>query len=349
MWHRRGRRMFLRFLMSFGFIVLFVVGGMGVLAWLLTRIVGGGGSTTIYVWLAGVVTLLFLPSFAIFMAIRTFRRLLLPLTELMRAADQVAGGDFSVRMGNQHVGDFGALSKSFNHMVTELELADLRRRNMTADVAHELRTPLHIIQGNLEGILDGVYDPTQEHINLTLDETRLLGRLIEDLRILSLAEAGELPLDRQRVDLAELLGDVETSFSGLAAEQQIELHISTPEGLFVSADYLRLTQVVSNLLANALRHTAAQGRISLSANLEETTGGVLIVVEDNGEGISADDLPFIFDRFWRGDKSRPHSGSTGLGLAISHQLIRAHGGELTVESEVGHGSRFQIALDSVTV
>ncbi len=150
-------------------------------------------------------------------------------------------------------------------MTAELELADKRRRNLTADVAHELRTPLHIIQGNLEGVLDGVYEPTTEHLAATLAETKALGRLIEDLRVLSLAEAGELPMTREAVDLGELLADVATSFSGQAEADGVELTVEPPPAaLRVTGDPGRLDQVLSNLVANALRHTPRGGSVQLS-------------------------------------------------------------------------------------
>ena len=222
-------------------------------------------------------------------------------------------------------------------------------------MAHELRTPLHVIQGNLEGILDDVYAPTREHIEATLEETRLLTRLVEDLRTLSLAEAGQLPLVREPVDVVELLADVGTSFGGQAEAAGIDLRVEPaldPEGnvdgdrpdLTITGDVGRLDQVLGNLVANALRYTPAGGTITLCA--EPADGRVRITVSDTGEGIPAEDLPFIFDRFWRGDRSRSHSGGagSGLGLAIARELVQAHGGRIDAQSEVGRGTTFTIEL-----
>jgi two-component system sensor histidine kinase BaeS len=208
---------------------------------------------------------------------------------------------------------------------------------------------LHIIQGNLEGVLDGVYAPTAEHIEATLEETRLLARLVDDLRTLSLAESGELPLVREPVDVQDLLSDVATSFSAQAESAGIDLRVTsngaTP--LTISGDAGRLDQVLSNLVTNAIRHTPSGGSITLGASALE--GRVRITVADTGEGIAPEELPFIFDRFWRGDRARTHSsGSSGLGLAIASQLVRAHGGETTVASEVGKGTTFTIELPGPT-
>jgi two-component system sensor histidine kinase BaeS len=282
---------------------------------------------------------------AVRLAVRAFRGIATPLAGVMSAADAVAEGDLSVRVPERHPGEFGRLAASFNHMVAELERADQRRRNLTADVAHELRTPLHIIQGNLEGVLDGVYEPTEAHLNATLDETRLLSRLVEDLRTLSLAEAGQLPLHLEAVDVDELLADVRTSFSGQAEAAGIEVCVEGTGGpLTLTADVGRLDQVLSNLMSNALRHTPSGGTIRLRA--EPIGGGVRIVVQDSGEGIPPEDLPYIFDRFWRGDRARTRGGGvgSGLGLAIARQLVRAHGGRIGVESILGEGSTFTLEL-----
>jgi signal transduction histidine kinase len=231
-------------------------------------------------------------------------------------------------------------------MVSELERAEQQRRNLTADIAHELRTPLHIIQGNLEGVIDGVYQATPEHINNTLDETKLLARLVNDLQTLSLAETGQLPLHPTRFLLADLMADLTSSFSSQAAAQGIQLTFDLADSsLEITADYDRLNQILSNLVANALRHTPKGGEISVEAEaVSSGERGVRIRVKDTGTGISSDDLPFIFDRFWRGDKSRSDRIHSGLGLAIAKQLIQAHGGTIEVKSEIGKGTTFIIEL-----
>lgn len=280
-----------------------------------------------------------------------FRSLGTPLAKLMAAADAVAEGDLSTRLDERGPGEFRRMARSFNRMTTELERADQQRRNLTADVAHELRTPLHILQGSLEGLQDGVYQPTPEHIKAMLDETQMLARLVDDLQTLSLAEAGQLHLKLEPLDITELLADVATSFSGQMEAAGIDLQVKTEgtsQDLTVSGDPERLDQVLSNLMGNALRHTPQGGNILLMA--ESTPEGVRILVRDTGEGIPSDDLPYIFDRFWRGDKSRQRrSGAgSGLGLAIAKQFVVAHGGQIAVESQLGVGTTFVIDLPQDT-
>jgi two-component system sensor histidine kinase BaeS len=348
-WIRRGKRkrgsIFFRFAGVFGCMALLVLGGMATLAFLLARLFGGDGQTAVLVWAGGCGLSLALPLLAGLLATRAFRSIATPLADVMAAADAVAEGDLSVRVPEHDPGDFGRLAKSFNRMVEGLERSDQLRRNLTADVAHELRTPLHIIQGNLEGILDDVYKPSGEHIGATLEETRLLARLVDDLRTLSLAEAGQLPMVWEPVDVAELLADVSTSFSGQAEAAGIDLRVeiegNTPT---ITADIDRLDQVLGNLMANALRHTPSGGIVTLKA--KSAQDGVRISVCDTGEGISAEDLPYVFDRFWRGDRSRSRASGagSGLGLAIARQLVQAHGGRIGVESKPGQGTTFTIEL-----
>jgi signal transduction histidine kinase len=351
---RAQRRAFLlRFVAILAVLFLIVVGAMAILAYHLNQVFGGNGPTVRLVWLSGCGLFLILPLLALAAGARAMRRVAIPLADIMEAADAVAAGNFDVRVQERGSREFRQLAHSFNRMTAELARTDQLRRNLTADVAHELRTPLHIIQGNLEGILDGVYQPTPEHLEATLEETRQLARLVDDLRTLSLAEAGELPLRLEPVDVGDLLADVVTSFSGQAESAGIELRYTEcgvrngDAPLLVEGDPGRLDQVLSNLVANAIRHTPPQGTVALAAN--PVDGRVQITVTDTGEGIAPEDLPFIFDRFWRADRARTHTGGagSGLGLSIANQLIRAHGGEIRVESTPGMGSTFTIELPGV--
>jgi len=332
-------RRFAAFAMTMALILLL---GLGGLAYLLTRLFGGGGQTAAAVWLAGCGLALALPILAGALAVRSFRIIADPRAQVMAAADEVADGDLSVRVPEGRPDEMGRLAQSFNRMVAAIQDADQRRRDMTADVAHELRTPLHILQGNLEGIQDGVYQATPQQIELLLDETQRLARLVEDLRTLSLAEAGQMPLERAAVDLQALLADAVVTFSGPAEAAGIGLRLEvapgTPAPLSVEGDAGRLDQALGNLLANAIHHTPAGGQVSL--RLEALPGRTArIQVSDTGPGIPPEDLAYIFDRFWRGRE--PGSGS-GLGLAITRGLIEAHGGEIRVESAPGAGSTFTI-------
>ncbi len=351
-WHRKRRFFLRRFVAGFVIFLLLVGGSMSALALIVTQVFGGDHQDLVLVWLGGCGLMLLLPILLIGGGVRAYRRYATPLADVMAAADAVADGDLSVRVPETGTGEFGQLARSFNRMTEELERNDRQRRNMTADVAHELRTPLHIIQGNLEGILDRVYEPTDEQIGATLDETRSLARLVEDLQTISLAEAGQLQLVREPVDMGELLVDVKTSFGPHAEAAGIQLVLERgpldtsgeQSSLTVEGDPGRLYQVVTNLVANALRHTPAGGRVLLST--EADGENVRTIVKDTGSGIPAEDLPHVFDRFWRGDRSRTRGDGSGggLGLAIVRQLVEAHGGQVDVQSVEGEGSTFMVAL-----
>jgi two-component system, OmpR family, sensor histidine kinase BaeS len=263
-----------------------------------------------------------------------------PIGEVIGAVGRVANGDYAVRVHEHGPHEVRALARSFNTMSARLQLHDEQRRNLLADVTHELRTPLTVIQGNLEGMLDGIYAPDATHLELTLDETRVLARLIDDLRTLSLAESGALKLQREATDLGELIVDTGASFQAQADRAEIGLAVGVVSDLpLVEIDPARIREVLSNLIANALRYTSQGGQIQVRG-LVETSDRVTVIVSDTGRGIPPDDLPRIFERFYKSRDSR----GTGLGLAIAKNLVVAHGGEIVAQSELGHGTTITFTL-----
>lgn len=340
---RQGMR-FLPVLFFLVALVLLLVGGVAALLYYLFSEYSGVRNIWLLVCCAPA-TILFVGAGVVTSLYSRYGK---PLQQIFAAIDAVSEGDLSVRVPADNSPQFSDLIKRFNKMVAELERADQQRRDLTADIAHELRTPLHILQGNLEGMLDGVYPPDPGHLNDALEETQLLGRLVEDLQTLSLAESGQLPMAKTQFQIAELIRDVVAGFSAQAAGAGVEIHLDLQaQDAQVEADYQRLSQVLSNLLSNALRHTPRGGAIFIETQVTEREERRLqILVRDTGSGISAEDLRHIFDRFWRGEKSRTRDGqaSSGLGLAISRQLVRAHGGAISAQSELGRGSIFEIDL-----
>ena len=249
-----------------------------------------------------------------------------PVRQMQKAAGAIASGDLSQRVAVHSNDELGDLAQTFNHMAGSLAAAEAQRRHLLADIAHELRTPLAVIQANAEAMQDGVLPLDVAQVNAIHTETLLLGRLINDLRLISLAEAGELVLERRETNIAELLQLAADRFQpqcqqkGVCLEAQVPAHL--PQ---VSVDGDRITQVVNNLIGNALRYTPSGGSITIGA--ASTPKAVIVSVTDTGSGIAADDLPWVFDRFYRADKSRARaSGGSGLGLAIVKQLVEAHGG-----------------------
>jgi signal transduction histidine kinase len=333
---------FARFAIFF-FISLFLfVGGSAALLYLVfTKYTG---IRNIWLLVCGAPSVLIV--LLLFIIINLYIRFGKPLEELFNAINAVGTGNLSVRVPENKSDMFSDLFKRFNKMVGELERAEEQRRNLTADIAHELRTPLHIIQGNLEGVLDGIYQPTQEHLNATLDETHLLTRLVNDLQTLALAETGQLPLHPTRFLLADLIQDLTASFASQSASQGIALHTNLADPtLIITADYDRLNQALSNLISNALRYTAAGGSVFIETGVGlNPERNLRIIVKDTGQGIAPEALPFIFDRFWRSDKSRSERTHSGLGLAITKQLIQAHQGTIEAYSELGKGTTFVIEL-----
>lgn len=268
------------------------------------------------------------------------RQLTAPLRALTQAAHRLAEGQTpQVKVSSQD--EIGELGQAFNQMARSVTRQEMLRRNMMADIAHELRTPLTVIRGDLEALLDGVFEPTPETLASLQEETLLLSRLVDDLRALAQAEAGQLALEREPTDLADLLRGVVASFDLQAESQNQVLRLDLDAGLRpVDADPQRVRQIVANLVSNALRHAPDCGLVVVSA--VQQPARVQISVSDNGPGIAPEDLSHVFDRFWRGGK--PRVEGSGLGLAIARELVRAHGGEIWVESEKGKGSAFFFTL-----
>jgi len=267
-----------------------------------------------------------------------------PLRQLNRAAQAMAGGDLQVRVRPPMLRELADLALSFNRMADALEAADQQRRQLTADVAHELRTPLSIIKGRLEGVQDGIYRADPAQIDGLLDEVALLERLIDDLRLLALADAGQLALYVETVDPAHLVRDAQRSFAQHAEQRDVSLRATPAADLpELNADPQRIAQVLGNLVANALRHTPPGGTVSIGATHDGSA--VTFAVCDSGSGIDPADLPYIFDRFYRADRSRTRgSGGAGLGLAIARRIVEAHSGRIWAVSAPGQGTTVSFTL-----
>jgi len=265
------------------------------------------------------------------------------LRELTEATVAIARGKLGMQVKVRSKDELGELAVSFNKMSRDLASATQARRQMTADIAHDLRSPLSVIAGYAEALNDGKLPGTPETYTILHQETRHLSRLVEDLRTLSLADAGELSLNRMPTQAAGLLEQAALRHAMAAEQAGIILHVeSSPEEVSLSVDPERLAQVLDNLILNAFRYTPEGGQIILSS--VPANESVQLKVSDTGNGIAAEDLPHIFDRFYRGDKSRQQNGESGLGLAIARSIVEAHGGSISVESRVGTGTSFTITL-----
>ena len=269
----------------------------------------------------------------------TLRRVAPPVGDLIRAARQVEDGDYSARVPIRGPGEVRSLARAFNAMSARLEAEETRRRSVLADITHELRTPLTVIRSQAEAIADGVNPADEEHIAPIVAATRALESLADDLRTLSLSEAGALHPDREPVDVDLLVNETIEAFRAEAATAGVQLDcLLAPALPVLSADPAQLRRVLGNLIANALAHTGSGGTVRVEAS--PATGGVRITVRDDGEGIPPELLPRVFDRFVKGASS---TGS-GLGLAIVRDLVEAHGGTVAAESTVGVGTSIQVSL-----
>jgi signal transduction histidine kinase len=272
---------------------------------------------------------------------RMVRRMAVPLSDVMEAADRVATGDYAVRVEERGSREIRRLARSFNAMTERLEASEEQRRNLLADVAHELRTPLSVIQGSAEGMLDGLYPPDRGHLEPLLEEARVMARLLDDLQTLSTAEAGVLRLHRETVDPAALVEDAVATFASRAEAAGVRLEARVASGLpALEVDSVRIGQVLANLLSNALRHTPNGGSVKVGAAATNGTRAVAFTVADTGAGIAPETLPHVFDRFVK----TTDSGGAGLGLAIAKSLVEAHGGEISGTSRPGEGTTIRFVL-----
>jgi two-component system, OmpR family, sensor histidine kinase BaeS len=333
---RRFARRVLLFLLAF-FGLVFAASALAVA--LLSGAFGVGQERGV-VLPAVIVGLLLLVAGAAVVA-RAVRRAMAPVGELMEAADRVASGDYTATAQESGPREMRRLARAFNAMVARLGSGERQRRDLLADLAHELRTPLSVIQGNVEGMLDGVYQPDRVHLEPILEETRVMSRLLDDLHTLSTAEAGALPLHRESASAARLIEDAVAAVRSRAEAAGVTVEARAGSELPVlDVDVVRIGQVLGNLLHNAVEQTPSGGRVLVSAQRADAEASVAFSVQDTGPGIPADLIPHVFDRFVKG----AGSSGAGLGLAIAHSLVEAHGGEIVAESPPGRGTTIRFVL-----
>ncbi len=341
---RRGN-FFARFVFFLGLLVFISVSAALLLFWFIASafglLAGNGFAFGFHPAFGAFVFVLVLVS--LMLATRGLRRVTAPLDELIDAADRVAEGDYGARVPERGPREVRTLARAFNSMSARLQAHDEQRRRLMADVAHELRTPLAVIQGNLEGLLDQIYPRDDAHLTSLLDETRVLARLVEDLRTLALSESGALKLQKEPTDPGILVNEVIGAFRAQADAAGITLRVEAPAPLpLLEVDPTRIREVLTNLVANALRYTARGGTVRVTC--EPAGQSVTIAVADDGAGIAPDDLPHVFDRFYKSADSR----GTGLGLAIAKSLVEAHGGSIEALSQSGKGTTMRVRLPAGT-
>ncbi|MFZ2502724.1 MAG: HAMP domain-containing sensor histidine kinase [Nocardioides sp.] len=266
-----------------------------------------------------------------------------PLTQLAAAAGRLEAGDLTQRVGDRGQDEVARTGRAFNSLAASLQRNEAARQRLISDIAHELGNPLVTIGGTLEAIQDGLYAASPEVVASLSEETDHVSRLVKDLQELARADAGRLSLTTREVDLAEVVLSVVEGNRGVAGALGVELAADVPATLSAQVDPDRIRQIMGNLISNALRHTGRGG--SVTVTVSGTAEEARITVADTGEGIAGDDLPHVFDRFWRADTSRSRAtGGSGLGLAIVAELVEAHGGTITVDSVLGQGTRFEVVL-----
>lgn len=342
---RRGRSRFLR-RVAVLFAILISLSAIGAVT-LLSFILGRAGLAGIVVptqswWVAATAAA---AAFILVVAfVGAMRRVGFPLGDMIAAADRVASGDYAARVVEHGPPSVRSVARAFNSMTERLQAQDEQRRHLTADIAHELRTPLTVIQGRLEGLLDGVYPRDDERLGQVLEDTRILARLVEDLRTIANAETGVLTLEKEPTDLTSLIHETTDGFSGEARAKNIALRIEDQSELpLVAIDPVRIREVLTNLVSNAVRHTGSGGVVSIAADSDTRNKRIVVKVTDTGSGIPGHELPKIFDRFYKGRSSGDSHGS-GLGLTIARNLVVAHGGEIRAESREGQGTTMMFSL-----
>jgi len=281
---------------------------------------------------------------AIFVGLVLTLQITRPIQRLKKGAARIATGDLTHRVKVESRDEFGELGESFNYMAASLDNSEQARRHLLADITHDLRTPLSVIEGTVDAMLDGVYQANPENLNSLKEETAVLTHLVADLRDLSLAEAGQLKLEIEPINLTELVQRRVSQVEVIAQKKNISLNTAIANGLpQIEVDSARIEQVVANLLTNALNFTHSGGTVTVSVSADREN--LIVSVADTGAGIPPEHLPHIFERFYRVDAARSHkTGGSGLGLAITKQMVELHGGRIWVESEVGRGSKFSFTL-----
>lgn len=333
------RRRFVRRIgLALAFFFLLVLGASALAVTLLSGAFGVERERGLVV--AAAILGLALLAIGVAVVVRTVRRMAEPVGDMMDAAERVAAGEYEARVRERGPREMRRLARSFNEMAARLGASERQRRDLLADVAHELRTPLSVIQGDLEAMVDRVYPADPQHLEPVLEESRVMARLLEDLRTLSTAEAGALRLHLEAVTAERLVEEATAAFRGRADAAEVRLETRIAEGVPpLELDPDRIGQVLGNLLANAVEHTPPGGSIVVAAdrNAEER---VAFEVRDSGPGIPPDQLPRVFDRFQKSPRSR----GAGLGLAIARSLVEAHGGTIEADSPPGGGTTIRFEL-----
>lgn len=341
-WSRRTHRPFLRRLGCL-FVLLNLIGAASFVALIILGLNAAGLTSIAFhqqqwlVPLGGVVLALMIS--LVVLGGMNVRRMSAPLDDLLAASHRVAEGDYSIRVDPHGPPEIRTLASSFNSMAEQLDAHDRQRRSMLADVTHELRTPLTIIQGNLEGMLDGLYPADEAHLRSILEETQILSRLTDDLRTLALAESGSLELKREPTDLGALARETIAAFQSQADSSGVKIELSAvSDEVILNVDPERIRQVLSNLISNAVRYSPRDSTVRVQ--LSSGGHGARIAVTDSGPGIAAVDLPHVFDRYYKSADSR----GMGLGLAIARYIVAAHGGQIQAESQPGTGTTISFTL-----